>query len=662
MLQRTPQKGTTLPARPWSERAAGWWRRLREVARFTGFTVVRRRRYLYLLGLYLWVASAYMATWAAVLPLLFGFAVYLDAWLRRRGTDCERRGLGRESLRAGLRAWVRERWRAGWVHHNWRRGCYGYNLVQGGDNQRPAKGRHRPYPKPKRIVWDLAGDARMWCNNGDVQVPSTKIKNLQRELAEAMHCPEVIPRDTATKGVMEVALYWQSTLDRLYQLGDVPLAGNRRMVSVGVTREGSPFIIPKHMPLIVTGIPGSGKSNFGQGLLGLLLADADWVEVWFVDSKGGMEFAAFEPLLGQGWVGDHGHLKVAGYCTSGDDAEQPGGVIEQVRVRVQELQALARTRKVREFTTTSEETPLVLLVVDEAKRIPNALARKPVKDRNGSKAGNAATSGMDLDWIASQGRAVQVVPILFTQDARAETIPGPMRTLFPTRIGFATDNAASTNCALGDGAENDLGAHCSELRPFIDAGRFYGRCMELETAGKMFEPGKTAMVSDEDVALIATGQVPPALLARHPYDAARTCILYRVWEFPDARGLRRFGYVGETWQGFEERAAGHRENRPVNMVHCPEHGRVENWWAVHIDESTVMVDEFPSKRAAQAAERAAIKAELPYWNRVHNQGNRLSAANSRKPPRPPRQPELVGRRRPDFVAPPGRHHSTWGAE
>jgi hypothetical protein len=650
---RPPAKKPRVPVeRSWGERLAAGARAVREVARFTWHGLRRRRWYVIALLVYQYLATGFVAWWAALLVLAMVFAVYLDRWLSRRAGARERSGLEPEKFRVALRAWGLERWRAGWAHYRWQRACYGFALVQGGDNQK-VKGRHRPYPRPAKIRWDFAGDAKMVCNHGEVQVPGAKIQEAQDALAEAMHCMQVVPRPTATKGIMEIALYWQNPLARHYSLGDVPLAGNRRLISIGFNRAAGPFVIPKHMGMIVTGSTGSGKSNFGQGLIGLLLADADWVELFVVDSKGGMEFPWAEELLGKGWVGSHGHLRVSGYCKSGTEAEAPGGVIEQCRQRLQDLQALARARGVTEFTASSEETPLVYLVVDEAKRIPNAMASKPVKAKVRGR--DVSTDGQDLDIIASQGRATQVVPVLFTQDARGNTIPTELRTLLPTRIGFATDNKASTICALGDDAV-DAGAKCHELMPYVDAGMFYARCLELETSGKSFEPGKTAEITPEDKALISCGEVPPGLLARHPYDAQRDCILYRVWEHPDGRGLRRFAYIGETWQSFEERAAGHRENRPVNIVWCPEHQRQENWWVVHVDESTVMIEPYPSKRTAQHAEAAAIKAESPYWNRVHNKRNRAAAANVRRGPRvtvPSRPAHELARR--------DGHHN-WGGE
>jgi S-DNA-T family DNA segregation ATPase FtsK/SpoIIIE len=200
--------------------------------------------------------------------------------------------------------------------------------------------------------------------------------------------------------------------------------------------------------VLVAGATGAGKGSVLWSIAWALrpgIADRS-AELWVLDPKGGMEFAAGAPLF-------------ARYCY-GDTSTAVG--TEAVRTHetafadfLEEAVAIMRARQaeLRGVTRLHEPTPgdpLVVVFVDEL-----ASLTAYVTDRDAKNRIKAA-----LSLLLSQGRAVGVVVVAALQDPRKEVLS--FRDLFPTRIALRLTEPEQVDMTLGDGARR-RGARCDEI-------------------------------------------------------------------------------------------------------------------------------------------------------------------------------------------------------
>lgn len=245
--------------------------------------------------------------------------------------------------------------------------------------------------------------------------------------------------------VHEIEL-WLLTRDPLEQLVQplpasvVDLAPGPR---VALGEDGLPWrckIIGTHV--LVVGATGSGKGSvLWSLLLGLQPAiEAQLVQVWALDPKGGMELAFGSALFarfchgasaaGQGWE--------TGFADLLEDA------VAIMRDRQERLRGVTRLHQ----PSTGE--PLIVVLVDELAALTGWVQDRAAKKR-------IETS---LGLLLSQGRAVGVVVVGAVQDPRKDVLP--LRDLFPTRICLRVNEAEHVTLALGARAR-DRGALADKI-------------------------------------------------------------------------------------------------------------------------------------------------------------------------------------------------------
>src|SRR6185312_7883683 len=194
------------------------------------------------------------------------------------------------------------------------------------------------------------------------------------------------------------------------------------------------------------------------------------------DGKGGVELPGFKLHVGE----QMGRLRVVEYVPSGSATERE--MLPKVMARLPGRQRWMRDHGVRKIEKSSQENPLVIVIIDEL-----TLIRAELKGGTGGNLGKLLT----------QGRAGLFVAWMATQDGHVQTIPGDLRSLIPTRICFATDTPESTTAILGASAENLRGARCSQLDPVADS----GICYAGNDSTRMFDVGRVPWVSEHEVDL-----------------------------------------------------------------------------------------------------------------------------------------------------------------
>ena len=318
---------------------------------------------------------------------------------------------------------------------------------------------------------------------------------LKRAMGRTVEAPP--PRPSR---VLELWFLVADPLNAMTPLFAVPDRPNLKSLALAVGEDGlvwSLRLLANH--LLIIGATGAGKGSvlwsivrsLGHGVrVGL-------VELWVVDPKGGMEFAAGQPLC-------------ARYCWGDDEtpdverkrsyeltyAEFLEAAVDTLRERQRRLRGIFRMHR------PAPGDPLVVVLIDEI-----ASLTAYVVDREAKKRIEAA-----LNLLLSQGRAVGVVVVGAGQDARKEVVA--MRGLFPTRIALRLNEADETDMVLGAGC-HDRGARCEEI-PDTLQGVGYVR---IETNP---EPVRVrfAYITDDEIRTMCSLYAPgtPAPDA-HPADA-----------------------------------------------------------------------------------------------------------------------------------------------
>jgi FtsK/SpoIIIE family len=187
--------------------------------------------------------------------------------------------------------------------------------------------------------------------------------------------------------------------------------------------------------ILVTGATGAGKGSVLWSIVAALAGGvrAGVVKLWVFDPKGGMEFAAGQPLFDRFLCEDFPAMATA---------------LEQAVATLQD-----RTRRLRGVTrqhVPTEAEPLYVIVIDELATLTAYLADRQLKDRIKSA----------LGVILTQGRAAGVHVVAAVQDPRKEVVQ--LRDLFPTRIALRLTEPNQVDMVLGDGMR-DRGALCDRI-------------------------------------------------------------------------------------------------------------------------------------------------------------------------------------------------------
>lgn len=228
----------------------------------------------------------------------------------------------------------------------------------------------------------------------------------------------------------------------------VPEKPNLKRLVMALREDGLPWTLRlagNHV--LVVGRTGAGKGSVLWGLVRVLghAIRSQLVELWVIDPKGGMEFAAGQPLF-------------ARYCYGDEDTDDAGTKRAYQEAFAEFLEATvarmrARQAKLRGWTRTHKPVPgdpHIVVLIDELACLTAYVTETALRKRISSQ----------LALLLSQGRAVGISVIAATQDARKEVISD--RGLFPTRIALALNEEAETDLVLGTTARKN-GAKCEEI-------------------------------------------------------------------------------------------------------------------------------------------------------------------------------------------------------
>jgi S-DNA-T family DNA segregation ATPase FtsK/SpoIIIE len=269
--------------------------------------------------------------------------------------------------------------------------------------------------------------------------------------------------------------------------------------------------------LLVIGATGSGKGSVLWSIVRAVGGGirTGLVQLWVIDPKGGMEFAAGQRLFGRYCYGDDNADTSTGDGGDGvgrDDKRKKGFewgyvtflevLVAEMRARQASLRGVARTHK------ATPASPHIILLIDEF-----ASLTAYIVDREAKKRIETA-----LNLILSQGRAVGITVIAAAQDPRKEVIE--MRGLFPTRIALRLSEPDETDLVLRKGAR-DKGARCDEIPEHLQG-------IAYVTEEGVAEPLRVrfAYISDDEIrtmcSLYAPGTGQPGLRVVHDPNTDKT--------------------------------------------------------------------------------------------------------------------------------------------
>ena len=517
-----------------------------------------------LLLLYLWGSTGTLVGAVLVEGFLLGGG--LTAWLLWRARRAEGAS---QSLRG---TWRAHRQRATLVRQ-WDLACRTAGL-EGPDRGGP--------PALHRVRTDSHGTITATVRSGAIGVPVPAIQRQTVTLAEVIGCREVVVTPTAP-GVAGLAFHWSDPIGRALPLAEVPVAPKNQL-AYGIRQDGAVATIRADASVLIGGLTGTGKSSVVWALLADCIRQGIHVDLYVSDPKGGVELDAFEARVGAQVTG---LVRVRQYAKTAKETVEMITAVEKAMHCRQDWMKTNGTRKI----IPDQVNPLVVTILDETLPLTDILKR-----------------GTDspLGRVAYTGRAAGYVVWANTQVAQVDAI-GRFRDLIPQRICFATPNPQVTDSVLGQGSEA-VGARCSELH---DPGVGYSYSEGAHHPRKF----RSAKVEDAETKGIAAGRLPKRVAdrARELYDLeaengertakSRSCALYR-WFYPDASEGDRPAYIGISYDVLQREAEHNQSLRAFMAGDCKR-----------------TVEYYPTRKAALAAERAAILREQPLYNVQHNGRN-----------------------------------------
>jgi DNA segregation ATPase FtsK/SpoIIIE, S-DNA-T family len=241
--------------------------------------------------------------------------------------------------------------------------------------------------------------------------------------------------------------------------------------------------------LLVVGATGAGKGSVLWSLITALAAGIrdGLVQVWAIDPKGGMEFAAGSPLFARFVYGDTPDAGDGGAAYELEFAQ----VLEDAVTVMRRRQATLRGNARLHTPTTAE--PLIVVIVDEL-----ASLTAYVVDRDAKRRITAA-----LSLLLSQGRAVGVSVVGAVQDPRKDIVS--MRDLFPMRILLRVTEPEHVALTLGQGAR-DRGATADLIEESTPGVAYVGQDGVPEAARVRF-----THVSNDDITAVVEHYTPRPL-------------------------------------------------------------------------------------------------------------------------------------------------------
>lgn len=438
-----------------------------------------------------------------------------------------------------------------------------------------------------------SGTLQATVRSGDIGIPVSDVQAAAATVAEIIGCREVVV-DKVEPGVAKVTFHWRDPIGRVLPLADLPVAPKGR-IAYGIRQDGSAATVNLMQSILIGGLTRHGKSNIDWSLLADLNRQGVPVEAYVSDPKEGLELQEFERAMAEAAAlrsEPPTLLRIRSYAP---DAKSTAQMVADAEKACKARKYYLKQDGVRKLEAPTAAHPLVVVILDEALALTAML-----------KQGEDSPLGRLLYMGATAGYVVW----MNTQAAQLEIL-GNLRRFIPQRICVATDAPGNTDSVLGQYAESK-GAKCSEIR---DPGVGYSLA-EGEARPKKF---RAALVTDAETRDIARGRLPKKVADNHQrlFDlhteaTERKCGLYRWYHIDATPGVDRPGYIGESYNVMIREAQHNAALREFMQ------GSVKR-----------TVEYYPSKKAAKAAEKAAIEAEQPIYNKAMNGRNPFRRVDQR---------------------------------
>jgi hypothetical protein len=444
-------------------------------------------------------------------------------------------------------------------------------------------------PQLNSVKPTLASDITATLTSGRMGVPVTAVQAKADLIREVVGCQEVVVAPTAS-GCADITFNWSDPMGRTLHLPDLPVA-KAGTVAYGVRRDGTPATIEQDKSVLIGGMTGFGKSNIIWTMLADLIRQGVPIRLYVSDPKGGIELTALGRHVGQ----QMGNVQVMKYATT---AAATVEMVDDVEKRMRFSQSKQQGRKHK----PTKENPLCIVLLDELLPLHEMIRQK----NKGA-----------LAKILYEGRASGYVVWANAQIGHADVLD-TLRNYIPQRVCVKTKTPQTTDTFLGTGAET-RGALCSLIDP-KDKGVGFA---DSESAIRP-EKFRAPLVKDTDIDRIAVGAIPEGMQVEA--EKPRRCAVYRNFSYDlvaddgTVTARNQLEYVGKAF----DPAARFEKHRADDWAWCEEHQCEENWWLAHVDESKTVIEWFPDEVSALAAEKAAIKSEMPRWNKMHNKANPIA--------------------------------------
>lgn len=262
-------------------------------------------------------------------------------------------------------------------------------------------------------------------------------------------------------GVIGLHLVYASDKGRVLEV-----APQVSMTETDVLRDGVPLgrdrqgelvrLSLDQVHVLVSGIPGSGKSNLLQLIVATAALDP-WAEVLIIDAKGLSEMGRWASVA----------QEVAG------DLESAIALLERLEAERRRRAADRRVRGLRVYRPG--DVSLIVLVIDEL-----AVLTDPTGVTGAEKQKRLHFARLLTD-IARLSRAERIVVAAATQRPAADVVPTGMRDLMGTRVALRCTTREQSEIALGAGAQG-IGADATALPVAPGAFLLRGQADEVHRA------------------------------------------------------------------------------------------------------------------------------------------------------------------------------------
>lgn len=254
--------------------------------------------------------------------------------------------------------------------------------------------------------------------------------------------------------------------------------------------------------MVLSGLPGSGKTSLLGGQLLSRYAPSRRVAFAIFDGKGG---------------GDYDPWQARAALLVEDDLEEANaGLRRLVELRTTRQACIADAKGSRNFWTEgpTEAWPWVVVVIDEAHTFLEEIRGSDQESK--ARAALTAENRRLVQDLVKKGRSAGFFTILASQKVTGDAVPTSIRDVCPLLASFAQTTAAAAVAALGEDIREYPGCSPVELQ-----GEQYVGVMVTKAMGQRgFTRVRTPLVSDADQERIATAtarlQVDPWSLLPKP--------------------------------------------------------------------------------------------------------------------------------------------------